>query len=67
MIQRAVRPTTNVLSAAPEVDVVVLNKHRFSGFFETELDDFLRQRKIRSLIVVRATTRWAQPACFFSP
>lgn len=41
---------------APESDDVVLYKHRFSGFFETELDDLLRQREIRSLIVVGATT-----------
>jgi ureidoacrylate peracid hydrolase len=31
-------------------------KHRFSGFFETELDELLQRRGIRSLIVVGATT-----------
>jgi ureidoacrylate peracid hydrolase len=41
---------------APEADDDVVYKHRFSGFFETELDELLQRRGIRSLIVVGATT-----------
>lgn len=40
----------------PEVGDVVLYKHRFSGFFETELDAVLRSRRIRHLIVTGCTT-----------
>ena len=40
----------------PQLDDVVLYKHRFSGFFETELDDILRRRGIRNLIFTGCTT-----------
>lgn len=41
---------------APEVDDEIVYKHRFSGFFETELDEILQRRGIRNLIFVGATT-----------
>lgn len=48
---------TDILAAlAPSPDDVVLYKHRFSGFFETELDALLRRRGIRYLIVTGCTT-----------
>lgn len=48
---------TDILSElAPKAGDDVAYKHRFSGFFETELDDVLRRRMIRNLIVVGATT-----------
>jgi ureidoacrylate peracid hydrolase len=37
-------------------DDVVLYKHRFSGFYETELDDILRRLEIRNLIFTGCTT-----------
>jgi ureidoacrylate peracid hydrolase len=42
------------LMPAPGDRVVV--KHRFSGFFETELDELLRSAGIDTLVVVGATT-----------
>ena len=48
---------TDILSAlAPMADDVVIYKHRFSGFFETELDTVLKSRGIRQLIVTGCTT-----------
>jgi ureidoacrylate peracid hydrolase len=41
--------------AAEDADVV-LYKHRFSGFFETDLDALLKQRGITHLIVTGCTT-----------
>jgi ureidoacrylate peracid hydrolase len=54
-----VRDTWNtaILEAlAPDASDVVLYKHRFSGFFETELDAILRKMGIRHLIVTGCTT-----------
>jgi len=48
---------TDILSElAPEAADVVLYKHRFSGFFETELDAVLRRLGIKHLIVTGCTT-----------
>jgi ureidoacrylate peracid hydrolase len=41
---------------APHSDDVVIPKHRYSGFFETELDAVLRHRGISSLIFTGCTT-----------
>ena len=54
-----IRDTWNtdiIAELAPEPDDVVLYKHRYSGFFETELDEVLRTRGITHLVVVGATT-----------
>lgn len=48
---------TDILAAlAPEPQDIVLYKHRFSGFFETELDSVLRHGHIKHLIVTGCTT-----------
>ena len=48
---------TDILSElAPEPDDIVLYKHRFSGFFETELDSVLKQLGTKHLIVAGCTT-----------
>jgi ureidoacrylate peracid hydrolase len=41
---------------APELDDTVMYKHRFSGFFETPLDEVLRAAGITTLVFVGATT-----------
>lgn len=41
---------------APHSGDVVIAKHRYSGFFETDLDDVLRSRGITSLIFTGCTT-----------
>jgi ureidoacrylate peracid hydrolase len=41
---------------APEPDDPVLYKHRFSGFYETDLDAVLRGRGVTDLIVTGCTT-----------
>jgi ureidoacrylate peracid hydrolase len=40
----------------PESGDHVVSKHRFSGFFETELDDLLRRLGVRYLLVTGCTT-----------
>ena len=40
----------------PQPEDVVLYKHRFSGFYQTELDDVLRGLGIRDLIFTGCTT-----------
>ena len=40
----------------PEAEDVVLYKHRFSGFYQTELDDTLRRLGIKNLIFTGCTT-----------
>lgn len=40
----------------PQAEDVVLYKHRFSGFYQTELDDALRKLGIRNLIFTGCTT-----------
>ena len=54
-----IRDTWNtdiVPELAPAADDVVIYKHRFSAFFETELDAVLRRRGIKQLIVTGCTT-----------
>lgn len=41
---------------APHSTDLVVPKHRYSGFFETDLDELLRQRDISSLIFTGCTT-----------
>lgn len=48
--------TDIVSELAPEPEDTVVYKHRFSGFFETELDALLRHKGIRQLIVTGCTT-----------
>jgi ureidoacrylate peracid hydrolase len=48
---------TEILKAlAPEPDDVVISKHRYSGFYQTELDDTLKARGIKHLVVTGCTT-----------
>ena len=54
-----IRDTWNtdiIAELQPEPDDVVLYKHRFSGFFQTELDDSLRRLGIKNLIFTGCTT-----------
>jgi len=54
-----IRDTWNtdiVPELAPEADEIVLYKHRFSGFYQTELDGILKQAGIKYLIVTGCTT-----------
>jgi ureidoacrylate peracid hydrolase len=54
-----VRDTWNteiVPELAPCRSDVVIYKHRFSGFFETELDEVLKSRRIENLIFTGCTT-----------
>lgn len=48
--------TDIVSELAPEPDDVILYKTRYSGFFETELDEVLRGQGVERLIIVGATT-----------
>jgi ureidoacrylate peracid hydrolase len=48
--------TQVVPDLAPEQDDVQIYKHRFSGFYQTELDTVLKQQGIRYLIVTGCTT-----------
>ena len=57
--QVLVRDTWNtdiISQLTPEPTDVVLYKHRFSGFFETELDAVLKRLGIKHLIVTGCTT-----------
>jgi ureidoacrylate peracid hydrolase len=48
---------TAILEAlTPEPQDIVLYKHRFSGFFETDLDKVLKQLGIKHLIITGCTT-----------
>jgi len=54
-----IRDTWNtdiVTELAPNPEDLVLYKHRFSGFFETDLDAVLRRSRIKYLIVTGCTT-----------
>jgi ureidoacrylate peracid hydrolase len=54
-----VRDTWNtriIEELAPQAGDVVIAKHRYSGFFETDLDEVLRSRGITSLIFTGCTT-----------
>jgi ureidoacrylate peracid hydrolase len=44
------------LSSKPEADDVVIYKHRFSGFYQTDLDARLKQLGIKHLIITGCTT-----------
>lgn len=41
---------------APEPEDIIVSKHRYSGFFETSLDNILKARGIRTLIFTGCTT-----------
>src|SRR5439155_26438372 len=48
---------TEILAAlAPESGDIVIPKHRFSGFFETNLDAILKEHGIDALVFTGATT-----------
>jgi ureidoacrylate peracid hydrolase len=48
---------TDILPALASQDGdIVVSKHRFSGFFETNLDEILRERGITSLVFTGCTT-----------
>lgn len=48
---------TDIVGAlTPQVDDIVIYKHRYSGFYGTDLDAILGDRHIDSVIVVGATT-----------
>jgi ureidoacrylate peracid hydrolase len=54
-----IRDTWNtdiVEELAPKAEDVVIYKHRFSGFFETSLDETLKRLGIKYLVVVGCTT-----------
>jgi ureidoacrylate peracid hydrolase len=54
-----VRDTWNtaiVPELAPQVGEAVISKHRYSAFFETQLDSILRARQINTLVFTGATT-----------
>ena len=54
-----IRDTWNtdiVPELAPEPDNIVLYKHRYSGFYETDLDSVLKRHAIKSLIFTGCTT-----------
>ena len=54
-----VRDTWNtaiVTELAPRPGDVIISKHRYSAFFETQLDSILRAREIETLIFTGATT-----------
>lgn len=54
-----VRDTWNtdiIAELTPQADDILLYKHRFSGFFETDLDNVLRKRGIANLIFTGCTT-----------
>ena len=48
--------TNIVTELTPAPGDVVMYKHRYSGFYETELDNVLRDRGVSNLIVTGATT-----------
>ncbi len=49
--------STDILpDLAPEAGDIVLHKHRFSGFYETELDATLQRLHVKWLIVTGCTT-----------
>jgi ureidoacrylate peracid hydrolase len=48
--------TDIVPELAPKPGDVLISKQRYSGFFQTELDDVLREREIKNLVFVGWTT-----------
>jgi ureidoacrylate peracid hydrolase len=54
-----IRDTWNtdiIKELSPRPEDIVLYKHRFSGFYQTELDNILRQLGVRNLVVTGCTT-----------
>jgi len=54
-----IRDTWNtdiVSELKPEADDIVMYKHRFSGFYQTDLDATLKQLRVKYLIVTGCTT-----------
>ena len=54
-----IRDTWNtdiVPELTPSPDDIVIYKHRYSGFFETDLDSVLKRRSIKSLVFTGCTT-----------
>ena len=50
---------TEIVGAlAPEAGDIVVPKHRFSGFFETDLDAILKEHGIDTLVFTGCGTRW---------
>jgi ureidoacrylate peracid hydrolase len=49
--------STDIIPALkPEASDMIVYKHRYSGFFETELDTMLRRHKIKHLVFTGCTT-----------
>jgi len=48
--------TEVVPELAPQPNDIVMSKHRYSGFFETELDSVLRESSVRNIIFIGVTT-----------
>ncbi len=48
--------TANVAALAPQPGDIVLSKHRYSAFYETGLDDVLRELGVTHLLVTGCTT-----------
>jgi nicotinamidase-related amidase len=40
----------------PASDEIVIKKHRYSGFFDTDLDIVLRSRGIETVVIIGTTT-----------
>ena len=54
-----IRDTWNtdiVSELKPQTDDVLIYKHRFSGFYQTDLDDILKQLGVKYLIITGCTT-----------
>lgn len=48
--------TAIISELAPQADDLVIYKHRFSGFYQTDLDAILQQLGVKTLIVTGCTT-----------
>ena len=48
--------TAIITELSPQPGDLIVSKHRYSGFFETELDELLRQRGIKDLVFTGCTT-----------
>jgi ureidoacrylate peracid hydrolase len=48
--------TANVAGLEPQADDIVLSKHRYSAFYETELDETLRGLAVTHLLITGCTT-----------
>jgi ureidoacrylate peracid hydrolase len=56
MLLRDTWNTDIVPELAPQADDVVIYKHRFSGFYQTDMDAILKQLRVTYLIVTGCTT-----------